>query len=145
MNNAHMPANFTSNAWGQSAREGDNAKPVIEARSGASLSIQEAADGLNQPEQEILSFIQNRRLIAYPAIGDGSLRLPLWQFSGTGIHPWVAELTHAYGHSGWGLLDFLTVPRIDQADTASYLDLLRSNPDTFFPVVKAAAARTNAE
>jgi hypothetical protein len=125
---------------------GERAKPRIEDRSGPSWSTEEVAQRLGKTSETVRSYIAAGALIAYPSeSGRTRWRLPTWQFDSEAArvraHEWVTPLVAAYGQNGWGLVDFLTVPR-DQLDGASYLRLLlggqarnvvaiakRANPD----------------
>lgn len=129
-------------AWELSAMQGDLAKPQIEARSGVPYTTEEAADRLNVSGQTVRNWIERGELIAYPARAGKGLRLPRWQFVPDGkVKPWVAEVIAAYGHNGWGLLDFLTVPR-EHLEGMSYLASTERGEDATRQVV-AAAGRSN--
>jgi len=92
---------------------GDNAKPLIEARSGLSFSVEEVAVRMKTSRKTVIAWAQAGRCVAYrDRSSKRCLRLPAWQFTHTqGIHDWVAPLITAFGQNGWALVDFLTVPR----------------------------------
>lgn len=123
--------------WDLAALEGEEMKPLIEARSGASLGEAEVAARLQVTAQSVRTQVAAGELITFEN-GRGG-RFPVWQFGRRGVHPWVRPLLDAYGHSGWGLLDFLTVPR-EPLGGETYLTLLRTG-DT--EPVLAAARRAN--
>jgi hypothetical protein len=123
--------------------QGDLEKPTIQERSGPSLSTEEAGKLLGVSSETVRSRIAKKSLVGYGAPGDRTrVRVPRWQFDGNGaVHPWVPRLVEAFGGSGWGLLDLVTVPR-SSLDGGNYLHLLlngradeviaaalRSNPD----------------
>ena len=123
--------------------QGDLEKPKIQERSGPSLSTEEAGKLLGVSSETVRSRIAKKSLVGYAAPGDRTrVRVPRWQFDGSGgVHAWVPGLVAAFGGSGWGLLDFVTVPR-STLDGGNYLHLLlngradeviaaalRSNPD----------------
>ena len=116
-------------AWDLAALEGDAAKPLIEARSGLPASTEEAAKLLGYTTQTIRNRVEADQLIAYPALRGRGLQFPRWQFHRGTVRPWVAPLLAAYGGEpggGWGLLDFVTVPRLTEGgESAPYLDLLK--------------------
>lgn len=127
-----------STAWELSALWGDLAKPQIEGRSGEPYSTEEAAARLNVTGQTVRNRVESGELIAYPARTGKGLRLPRWQFVvGGGAKPWVAPVIAAYGHNGWGLLDFLTVPR-ENLQGLSYLSLTERGEDGIREVIEAA-------
>jgi hypothetical protein len=104
---------------------GERAKPRIEERSGPAWSTEEVAQRLGKTSETVRSYIAEGELIAYPIeSGRPRWRLPTWQFdaeaSRATAHEWVAPLVAAYGENGWGLVDFLTVPR-EHLDGANYL------------------------
>jgi hypothetical protein len=111
--------------------QGDAAKPVIEARSGPSVSSAEASKRLRISDETVRARVRGMKLVGYFE-SDRKLRLPEWQFSTPeSPHAWVAPLLAAFGENGWPLLDFLTVPRNGLvADTEiegeSLLQLLRA-------------------
>jgi excisionase family DNA binding protein len=132
-------------AWRVSGAVGETAHGLIESRSGAPFTSEELARRLGVTSETVRNLLKRQRLIAYPArTGKGS-RFPKWQFRAAGtkleIEPWVEPLLEAYGHNGWGLLDFLTVPR-DASQGLSYLALLQQGRDGVDRVV-AAARRSN--
>jgi len=92
---------------------GETAKPLIEARSGPSITLAEAAARMEVKDRTIKTWIQNGRCVGYPDISAKKrLRLPEWQFAGRKVvHEWVGPLLKAYGANGWAFIDFLTVPR----------------------------------
>ncbi len=127
-----------STAWELSAMWGDLAKPQIEARSGEPYSTEEAAARLKVTGQTVRNKVERGELIAYPARAGKGLRFPRWQFVPGGmVKPWVVAVIAAYGHNGWGLLDFLTVPR-EHLDGMSYLALTERGEDAIGNVVEAA-------
>jgi hypothetical protein len=92
---------------------GDAAKPLIERRSGPSISTAEAAERLGASDETIRKRIERGLYIGYPDLSKKErMRLPQWQFSGPrDVHVWVESLIQAFGNNGWALLDFLTIPR----------------------------------
>lgn len=102
--------------WQIATLRGELAKPLIEARSGPSLSIKEVAALLSVSIARARDLVRRRRLIVYPALDGPRSCFPIWQFTAAiapaKIHAWVAPLLAAYGPNGWGLVDFLTVPRV---------------------------------
>ncbi len=109
--------------WGLAASEGDLAKAQIETRSGPAYTSEALAARLGCTAQTIRNRVATGQVIAYSSRqGRGALRLPAWQFSpGLTPLPWVAPLLAAYGGAaggGWGLLDFLTVPRTEPSPDA---------------------------
>ena len=120
---------------------GESSKPRIEKACGRSLSTEEAGMVLDRSSETVRSYVRNGRLVGYAAANDGTkIRLPEWQFHGSGAHAWVPELIQAFGENGWPLLDFLTVERghLDK----SYLDLLRTGELEDVMAVIAAARRS---
>jgi hypothetical protein len=107
-----LEANQAEPMLAVAALRGERAKPRIEARSGLSESTAETGKRLRKSSETIRNWIDRGALIAYRAADDPTrLRLPLWQFDGGSVRPWVAPLIEAYGDNGWGLVDFVTVPR----------------------------------
>ena len=92
---------------------GDTAKPLIERRSGPSISSAEAAKRFEVSDETIRSWIIANRCIAYDDLSKKKrVRLPEWQFLGPNrLHEWVRPVIEAFGENGWAILDFLTVPR----------------------------------
>jgi hypothetical protein len=125
---------------------GEKAKPVIESRSGASDSTEQAGKRLKKTAETVRNRIEQNRLVAYRAIGDRTrIRLPVWQFDTEhGVHSWVAPLILAYGTNGWGLLDFVTAPR-SSLGGAPYLHRLLGGQESEIAEVIEAARRTNPE
>lgn len=130
---------------------GERAKPLIEARVGASLSTEEAGRRLRKSAETVRNWIEQDRLIAYRPIGDRTrIRLPAWQFDDRGglhsrvVHSWVAPLISAYGANGWELLDFLTVPR-SSSGGMSHLHRLLGGREPEIADVLAAARRADPE
>lgn len=121
-------------AWQLAELEGDQAKPLIEKRSGPPLSSKEVGDLLNVSDETVRARWRQNGLIGYEALRGKGLRFPMWQFEegvrqrftkARLVHSWVPGLIEAYGHNGWGLVDFLTVPRSDH-NGMSYHALLRT-------------------
>lgn len=129
--------------WELAALEGDTVKPVIETRSGLSLSTGEAAEMLKRTTQTICNMVERNELIAYPEIHGRGWRFPRWQFAHGTVHEWVAPIIAAYGHNGWGLLDFLTVPRVVNGESFTYLERLKSPDPEAIDEARAAASRSN--
>ncbi|MDX2187827.1 MAG: hypothetical protein SFV32_12900 [Opitutaceae bacterium] len=132
-------------AWAIASAVGETAQPLIELRSGAPFTSEELAKGLGVTSETVRNLLKRQRVIAYPArTGKGS-RFPKWQFKASGrkleVEDWVEPLLKAYGHNGWGLLDFLTVPR-DTEQGLSYLARLQQGPEGVAKVL-AAAKRSN--
>lgn len=128
-----------STAWELSAVRGDLAKPLIEARSGQPYTTEEAAERLEMTGQTVRNRIEKGDLIAYPARAGKGFRLPRWQITSDGkIKPWVAPLLAAYGHNGWGLVDFLTVPR-DHLDGMNYLTLTERGEEGIRDLLESAS------
>lgn len=92
---------------------GEATKPLIEERSGPSLSSEEAASRLGLSSETVRSRVRDGQLIGYTTPGaKARLRLPAWQFSGPGtVHAWAPALVQCYGSNGWPLIDFLTAAR----------------------------------
>src|SRR4051812_48346968 len=92
---------------------GDAAKPLIERRSGPSISTAEAAERVGASDETIRKRIERGLYVGYPDLSKKErMRLPQWQFSGPReVHAWVEPLIQAFGNNGWALLDFLTIPR----------------------------------
>lgn len=128
-----------STAWELSVVRGDLAKPLVEARSGQPYTTEEAAERLQMTGQTVRNRVEKGELIAYPARSGKGFRLPRWQFTSDGaIKPWVPPLLAAYGHNGWGLVDFLTVPR-DHLDGMNYLTLTERGADGIRDLLEAAS------
>lgn len=136
-------ANRTDQLLAALTLRGDLEKPTIQARSGPSLSTEEAGKRLGVSSETIRSRITKNALVGYEAPGDRTrLRLPLWQFDAKGgVHAWVPRLLAAFGSNGWSLLDFVTVPRTP-LEGGDYLHLLRNG---HVDEVTAAAMRSNAD
>ena len=129
------------------ALRGDQDKLLIEDRSGPSVGTEEAGARLGVTAETVRTRIARNLLVGYAAPADRTkIRLPLWQFTSDGVHPWLAPLLAAFGSNGWGLLDFVTVPRqLGDATGAgpaesNYLHRLLSGRAE---EVIAAAARSN--
>lgn len=129
--------------WELAALEGDAVKPAIENRSGPSLSTVEAAEMLKRTTQTIRNMVERNELIAYPEIHGRGWRFPRWEFTHGTVHEWVAPILEAYGYNGWGLLDFLTVPRIVDGESFTYLERLKSLRPEAITDVREAARRSN--
>ena len=131
--------------WEFATMAGELAKPLIEARSGASLSIEEVAELLSVSKTDVQAMLQHDELIAYPSLDGHHSRFPVWQFtaaiSPAKVHIWVAPLLAAYGPNGWGLIDFLTVPRITD-NGLNYLNKILGEPKSVSEII-AAARRCN--
>ena len=94
------------------ALRGDQDKLLIEDRSGPAIGTEEAGRRLGVTAETVRTRIARNLLVGYAAPADRTkIRLPLWQFTSDGVHPWVVPLLAAFGGNGWGLLDFVTVPR----------------------------------
>lgn len=109
---------------------GDLAKPRIEERSGFSWSTEEVGKKLRKDAETIRNYIDHGKLVGYRAASDRTRwRLPMWQFrvedNGYAVHDWVSDLVAALGANGWGVLDFVTVPRTHLAGS-NYLHLLQN-------------------
>lgn len=126
-------------SWELAALEGDAAKPIIEARSGHALTTDEVAKRLQVSTQTVRNMVDRLDVISYPVVQGRGWSYPLWQFAPRGLHDWVKPLLHAYGNNGWGLIDFLTVPRTS-LDGDTYLSQLKAGD---IEPVLAAARRTN--
>jgi hypothetical protein len=126
-------------SWEKATHDGEKAKPRIEARSGSAIPAEEVRVRLAKPNCSVGALFEE--LICYPSVDDQETRFPLWQFSADGVHQWVPQLLGAYGHNGWGLIDFLTVPRLTN-NGRSYLQLLLED-DKATPLVLDAARRSN--
>ena len=126
------------------ALRGEREKPVIESRSGASNSTDEAGERLKKTAETVRNWIEQGRLVAYRAIGDRTrIRLPVWQFDeADGVRSWVIPLIEAYGANGWDLVDFVTVPR-SSLGGAPYLYKLVGGREPEIAEVLAAARRAN--
>jgi len=108
------------------ALKGERAKPEIDRRSGPSWSTEQAAKRLKKSSETIRNYIAADKIVAYSAPGDRTrLRLPVWQFDDRDVHEWVPSLIGAFGSNGWGLVDFVTVPRTD-LNGSHFLHLLQS-------------------
>jgi hypothetical protein len=126
---------------------GDAAKPLIERRSGPSISTAEAAERLATSDETIRKRVERGMYIGYPDLSKKErLRLPQWQFSGPrDVHAWVEPLVQAFGNNGWALLDFLTIPRTGKIgektfDEESFLARLQAGD---IQLVLDAAHRAN--
>ncbi|WP_404420696.1 hypothetical protein [Nibricoccus sp. IMCC34717] len=135
----------TGEAWAIAGALGDAAHPLIEARSGPAFTSEELARLLGVTSETVRNFLKRERLIAYPALTGKGSRFPKWQFEPQGkslaVLPWVEPLLASYGHNGWGVVDFLTVPRED-AKGLSYLALLQQG-EKGLQAVLSAAKRSN--
>lgn len=122
---------------------GERAKPLIERRSGAALSTDEAGRLLGKSAETVRTWIAQDKLVGYHAAGDRTrIRLPLWQFrADQRVHEWVQPLVAAFGSNGWAVLEFVTAPRVELGGV-SYLNWLLNGRDAD---VIAAARRTNPE
>ena len=131
----------SASVWALSGVLGEQAKPLIEARSGSSYSTEEAAHHLKVSDETVRNQHRREELISYPAIRGKGHRFPRWQFMADGDRlstlPWVKPLITAYGHNGWGLVDFLTVPR-DTENGLNYLAKLQSGASGVDDVILAA-------
>lgn len=123
--------------WDIADLQGEAAKPLIEHRSGPALTTDELAERRNVSDETIRKMAGRGELICYPALRGKGWRFPAWQFAGKrgDIAPWVSELVKTYGHNGWGLIDFVTVPR---ENGVSYLTLLHSGDEGVREVLSAA-------
>lgn len=131
--------------WEVATLEGEIAKPMIEVRSGIAHSTDAVADLLSVSDETVRNMLKRDELIAYPALRGKGNRFPAWQFDTSTrtarVHPWVKEILAAYGHNGWGLLDFLTVPRIPDGGL-NYLSKFQRGAEGVAEVI-AAARRSN--
>jgi hypothetical protein len=135
------------NEWEAAAVEGDKAKPLIEGRSGPSFSTDEVSERLQCSTQTVRNLKERGELLAYAGLhGNNGLRFPCWQFEAEGrrtrAKPWVPPLVAAYQGNGWGLLDFLTVPR-ESLQGLSYLASTERGQGAIGAMIEAAA-RSNA-
>ncbi len=123
--------------WDVADLQGDAAKPLIEHRSGPAYTTDELAGRRNVSGETIRKMTGRGELICYPAIRGKGWRFPVWQFVGKNAHvaPWVPELIKAYGHNGWGLIDFITVPR---ENGVAHLTALHQGEDGVREVLSAA-------
>lgn len=122
---------------------GKRTKPRIEERSGPSEGTEETGKRLGKSSETIRGWIERGKLVAYRTEADQTrIRLPLWQFDEGGVRGWVRPLIEAYGDNGWGLVDFVTVPRPELAGVP-YLHRLLAGRDADIATVIAAAKRTN--
>lgn len=126
--------------WQTAKLRGEAAKPLIESNSGQSLSAEEVARKLRRSSAQVHEMLQRGELIAYPTIQTSELRFPEWQFVADSLHPWVTQLVNGYGYNGWGLLNFVTCPRVVDGDAFTHLEKLR-NGDV--DEVLVSARRTN--
>jgi hypothetical protein len=124
--------------WAKALESGESAKPLIEERSGPSMSITDVAWFLDVSEHAVYELLVQRELIAYPSLHDGRSRFPSWQFSESlrEAWPWVPTVICAYGGNGWGLIDFFTVPRLP--DGFSYINGLYCGKITVAEIISAA-------
>jgi len=132
--------------WEIAELQGEEAKPLIEARCGPSLTTEQTAEGLGVSDQTVRNIVERGQLIAYSALRGKGLKFPAFQFTqGDGnklvVHTWVTPLIKYSGGHGWGLLDFLTVPRLDR-NGLNYLAMLRGEQSSQEEVL-AAARRSN--
>lgn len=127
--------------WDISSLEGEAAKSLIEARAGPGISADGVANFLNVSDETVRNAYDRGELIAYTAHRRDGLRFPGFQFDRNGrmvtVHPWVPKLIKAYGGNGWGLLDFLTVPR-EPTGGLSYLHLIQRGEDGIDQVLAEA-------
>ena len=131
-------ASNLNDEWARALAGGEAAKPQIEARSGPAYTGTEVARLLNCPERDVRSMAEANKLIAYPT-ADGRRLYPTWQFSCTSVRSWVSDLIDKYGGNGWGLIDFLTVPRQRPGETNSSCHLERLAAGYTTEVLEAAA------
>lgn len=125
-------------AWKISTTAGDLAKPAIEIRSGPSASTEEISGILNVSPQTIRNRVEAGELIYYPAARGKGWRFPHWQIvNNDSVQSWVPELIKAYGGNGWGLVDFLTVPRTP-LNGLNYLAHIQQGPAGIADVIEAA-------
>lgn len=127
--------------WEIADLQGEAAKPLIEHRSGPALTTEALAARRRVSGETIRKMAGRGELIHYPALRGKGWRFPLWQFHGTETAPWVGQVIQAYGHNGWGLVDFLTVPR-ENHNGHAYLTLLQTGEAGVRDVL-AAARRSN--
>ena len=130
------------NAWAAASVEGDKAKPLIENRSGPSFTSEELAARLKVTTQTIRNMKERKELVAYTGFGaHNPLRFPSWQFVTAGSRlqtkQWIKPLLEAYGSNGWGLVDFMTVPRTP-LNGLSYLASTERGEDGIRDVIDAA-------
>jgi hypothetical protein len=127
------------------ALRGDQDKLFIEDRSGPSIGTEEAGARLGVTAETVRTRIARNLLVGYAAATDRTkIRLPSWQFTGEGVHAWVAPLLAAFGANGWALLDFVTVPRrLGEAEGPAESNHLHRLLGGHADEVIAAAARSN--
>jgi hypothetical protein len=133
--------------WEEAVFRGDQAKPMIEGRSGPAYSTDQVAEKLSVSDTTVRNMFERGELVAYPALRGKGLKFPFWQFSTGGrrstVKPWVKPLLSELDENGWALLDFLTVPRTD-LDGISYLAHMERGDEAVCQVLEAAA-RANPE
>lgn len=121
--------------------EGDKAKPLIENRSGPSFTSQELAARLKVTTQTVRDMEDRKELVAYTDFAaNNRLRFPSWLVTAGSrlqTRPWIKPLIEAYGSNGWGLLDFMTVPRTS-LNGLSYLASTERGKDAIREVLEAA-------
>ena len=127
--------------WQMAMIRGEQSKPLIEARSGPAATTEDVAALLDCSDQHVRNLFQRGELIAYPALRGRGLRFPRWQLAGQGksLSPksWVAPLTAAFKGNGWGLVDFLTVPR-EPLGGLSYLASVEGGHEAIEAMLQAA-------
>jgi excisionase family DNA binding protein len=126
--------------WEHAELTGETTKPLIATRSGTALTTEQAAERLQVTEQTVRNRIRHGELVFHPSLRGRGWLLPHWQFIGeapAAVASWVKPLLEAYGQNGWGLVDFLTVPRTDRHG-ANYLSLLLAGESG--PVLAVARA-----
>lgn len=131
--------------WEEATFRGDQAKPMIENRSGPAYSTEQVAAKLNVSDTTVRNMFERGDLVAYPALRGKGLKFPYWQFTTEGrrmsVKPWIKPLLAAFDENGWALLDFITVPRT-HLDGISYLAHTERGADAVREVIEAAG-RTN--
>lgn len=131
-------ANNVNDNWTRALKLGEAAKPQIEARSGPAYTETAVAGLLGCSELNVRALAETNRLIVYrPATGER--KYPAWQFSGTAVCSWVPDLIGKYGGNGWGLIDFLTVPRCRAGELLSFTHLKYLQSGRVAEVLEAAA------
>lgn len=131
-------ANSMDDDWTRALERGEADKPQIEARSGPAYTETEVARLLGCSERDVRALVGTNGLIAYlPA--SGNRLYPAWQFSGASVCSWVHELIEKYGGNGWGLIDFLTVPRRRAGEVLSFAHLENLRSGRVAEVLEAAA------
>ncbi len=100
---------------------------IVES-AGEVVSVEAAAQLLGVTDKAIYKSQKEGRILGYQEPGKRSYLLPIFQFDGAAVAPWVPELIEILG-PGFAALHFLTVKR-KHLDGASHLNLLlAARPD----------------